>query len=395
VLVGAGNKGSIYRLDTDNLYTVLLSASPTQVTGFCGGKDGKIYAATGNAGKVFEIGSGLEREGSIESDVFDAGLFSYWGRLTFTAENNSGQVHVVTRSGNLDRPAQGWSPWSSAITSPDGARITSPPARFLQFKATLHAGAGPSPELESVEVAYLPKNVPPSIEAIEITPANYRFPTPSTPSAAPPTLSLPAMGRSARTASSSASESTTTPTMTYAKGYIGARWSASDANGDTLIYAVHIRGAKEAVWKPLKDKVREKYLSWDSTTFPDGEYHLRITASDLPGNPPEQALNATLDSDVFLIDNTPPRISGLTATRNGNKLNVRWKAVDALSVIAKAEYSIDGGDWLVTAPTTRLSDSRELDYDLTVDNIAAGEHTIAVRVEDEYDNQSADKAVVR
>jgi len=394
VLVGAGNKGSIYRLDTDTLYTVLLSASPTQVTGFCGGKDGKIYAATGNAGKVFEIGSGLEHEGSIESDVFDAGLFSYWGRLTFTAEIKSGQVQVVTRSGNLDRPAQGWSPWSSAIASPDGARITSPPARFLQYKATLRAGGGPSPELESVEVAYLPKNVPPMIEAIEITPANYKFPTPSAPSSAPPSLSLPAMGKSVRT-STSASESTTTPTMTYAKGHIGARWSASDANGDTLIYAVHIRGAKETVWKPLKDKVREKYLSWDSTAFPDGEYHLRITASDLPSNPPEQALNATLDSDVFLVDNTPPRISGLTATRTGNKLNVRWKAVDALSVVAKAEYSIDGGDWLVTAPTTRLSDSRELDYDLTVDNIAAGEHTIAVRVEDEYENQSADKAVVR
>src|SRR5206468_12644355 len=56
VLAGAGNKGSIYRLDTDNLYTVLLSASPTQITGFCAGKDGKVYAATGNAGKVFEIG---------------------------------------------------------------------------------------------------------------------------------------------------------------------------------------------------------------------------------------------------------------------------------------------------------------------------------------------------
>src|SRR5206468_3081653 len=119
------------------------------------------------------------------------------------------------------------------------------------------------------------------------------------------------------------------------------------------------------------------------------------TASDLPGNPPERALNATLDSEVFLIDNTPPNVTGLTAARNGNKLTVRWKAVDALSVIAKAEYSIDGGDWVVAAPATKLSDSRELDYDLTVDNIAAGEHTVAVRVQDDCENQTAGKAVVR
>jgi sugar lactone lactonase YvrE len=393
VLAGTGNKGAIYRLDTDNLYTILLNASPTQVTAFCAGKDGKVYAATGNSGKVFEIGAGLASQGSIESDVFDSGLFSYWGRLNFTAEARGGRVAVETRSGNLDRPMQNWSPWSSAITSPEGARITSPPARFLQWKATLHAGSGGSPELESVEAAYLSKNVAPKIGAVEITPANYKFPAPPTPNSTPPTLSLPAMGKSVRTAPSSGSEANT-PSMSYAKGQIGARWTASDENGDTLIYTVHIRGVKETAWKLLKDKVREKYLSWDSTAFPDGEYRLRITASDLPSNPPGQALNSSLDSEVFLIDNMPPRISGLTATRNGNKLTVSWKAMDALSVIAKAEYSVDGGDWLVTAPATGLSDSRELDYNLTLD-ISPGEHTIAVRVQDEYDNQSADKAVVR
>ena len=30
---------------------------------------------------------------------------------------------MATRSGNLDRPAQSWSPWSGAITASDGARI--------------------------------------------------------------------------------------------------------------------------------------------------------------------------------------------------------------------------------------------------------------------------------
>ena len=72
--------------------------------------DGMLYAATGNVGKVYEIGPGLEHEGSIESDVFDAGLFRLWGRLSFTAELQRRIVAVSTRAGNLDRPAQNWSP---------------------------------------------------------------------------------------------------------------------------------------------------------------------------------------------------------------------------------------------------------------------------------------------
>ena len=183
--------------------------------------------------------------------------------------------------------------------------------------------------------------------------------------------------------------------MNYAKGYIGARWSASDDNGDTLVFTVQIRGEKETEWKLLKDKVKERYLSWDSTAFPDGEYVVRVTASDAPDNPPGQELTDQLASDSFLIDNTPPEISGPTAARSAGKLVVRWKAKDALSSIQRAEYSIDGGEWLVAEPTTKVSDSFEHQYELPLDGVAAGEHTIAVRVSDDYDNQAVAKTVVK
>ena len=183
--------------------------------------------------------------------------------------------------------------------------------------------------------------------------------------------------------------------MPYAKGFIGARWAASDENGDSLIYKVEIRGAHETTWKLLKDKVKDKYVSWDSTAFPDGEYRIRVEASDMPSNPPAEALSTSVESEPFLIDNTPPRIANLVAARTGAKLRATWSASDALNNIKKAEYSIDGGDWTMAAPVTRLSDSLDLSYDLTLDNVSPGEHTLAVRVEDDYDNQAADKTVVR
>ena len=73
-----------------------------------------------------------------------------------------------------------------------------------------------------------------------------------------------------------------------------------------------------------------------------------------------------MESDPFLIDNTPPAITGLKATRGSANLEVHWKAADALNEIRKAEYSLDGGEWTIVAPAGRLSDSMELDYDLVL-----------------------------
>ncbi|HKE22244.1 MAG TPA: hypothetical protein VKB88_07620 [Bryobacteraceae bacterium] len=398
-ILGTGNRGNIYRIESPTSYTSLVTAAATQITGFFTGTGGRLLAVTGNVGKVYEIGPGLEREGTLESDVFDAGMYTLWGRLSFEASLEGGQIAIATRTGNLDQPQKNWSPWSTAISDKKGSRIGSPAARFVQWKATLTSAAdGRSPELESVDVAFLPKNVAPRLEEIEITPPNYKFPTPlmpATPGSLPSTLSLPALGHHSSSPSVSPdSSSINTPTMQLAKGHLGARWVANDPNSDSMVYTVEIRGTKETEWKLLKDKVTEKYFSWDSTAFPDGEYRLRVTASDSPSNPPSDALTARLVSEPFLIDNTPPRISNLSATRNGNKIVVRWHAADALNDVAKAEYSLDGCEWTVAAPVSKLSDSPELDYELTLD-AGPGEHTVAVRVSDDYDNQAADKAVVR
>ncbi|MGH9722136.1 MAG: hypothetical protein ACRD8O_18155 [Bryobacteraceae bacterium] len=395
VLVGTGNRGAIYRIESDLLYSALLSATPTQVTAFAIARNGRMFATTGNAGKLYEIGPELENAGWIESDVLDAGLFTEWGRLSFRGAINGGKVTLTARSGNLDRPQKTWSAWSPEINWPAGGRIGAPPARFLQWKASLDVSPdGKSPELETVEAAYLPKNVAPRVELIESTPANYRFPASQTSSTSSQSLTLPPIGKRAPSPGLPAADSSQ-QTLQYAKGHIGARWSAADDNGDALEYAVYIRGTSEKEWKLLKDKVRDRFLTWDSTTFADGEYRLKVIASDSPGNPKDQAQKGELEGPVFEIDNSPPRITELQANRKGTGISLKWRATDAMTVISKAEYSIDGGDWTVAAPVGGVSDSKELQYELSVDARAAGEHTVAVRVEDACDNLAVAKVLVR
>jgi hypothetical protein len=277
-----------------------------------------------------------------------------------------------------------------------GGRVVSPPARFLQWRLTLEASAaGRSPFVNAVWVAYLSRNAPPEMEVVEHTPANYRFPglpltlTPSR------NITLQPLGRVRRTPPPPPSSDGSAVTMQYEKGQTGVRWAASDPNDDELIFKVEIRGVGETAWKLLKDKVKEKRLSWDSTAYADGEYLVRVTAFDSPDNPPGQELSSQLECAPFLVDNTAPEITGLAAARSAGKLEVRWKAHDAGSQIQSAEYSLDGGEWLLAQPTTRISDAPSHDYALVLENATAGEHTVVVRVSDDYDNQSVAKTVIR
>lgn len=399
-LLGTGNRGKIYRLDSDAMSTLLLDATPTQVTGFGTSAMGDLYAITGNIGKVFRIGPGLEKSGTFESDVLDAGSFAYWGRISY---RGTGNVTVSTRSGNLNHPESNWSPWTQVrgeasenlCDSCGGGRSVSPSARFLQYKLDLASStATPAPEVFYIETAYLPKNVAPVVGAVEVTSPNYRFPKPVASTTPSNSITLAPIGQQSRN-SLLPSDSESSSTLTYAKGYIGARWSASDENADELVYKVEIRGVKETAWQLLKDGVKEKYISWDSAAFPDGEYVIRVTASDSPSNPKDQALEDSLVSDPFLIDNTPPRISNLAGAVSGNNLDIRWAAHDDRTNIEKAEYSINGGEWMVIDPVSKLSDSPEEEYHLVTARTSPSEQVVAVRVTDEYDNQAIEKVVVK
>ena len=65
---------------------------------------------------------------------------------------------------------------------------------------------------------------------------------------------------------------------------------------------------------------------------------------------------------------------------------------DDTSSIERAQYSLDGGDWILVAPAAGISDSLEEHYEfrLTV-RLSPGEHTIAVRAYDRFENVGSGK----
>ena len=88
LLAGTGNRGHVFAIDGQDEFSDLLKAPASQVTGFAKAPGGGLYAASSNLGKIFVLGPGPESEGTYESDVFDAKVFSRWGRAEFRGAGN-------------------------------------------------------------------------------------------------------------------------------------------------------------------------------------------------------------------------------------------------------------------------------------------------------------------
>ena len=394
LLAGTGNKGRIYVLNGRD-YTDLVKASANQVTAFARAPHGGIYAATSNLGKIFLLGPVAKTEGTYESDLFDAKIYSRWGRV---AVRGAGKFEIYARSGNVDNPDRNWSAWKKVDLQQDQP-VDAPSARFIQWKAVLYPGTPPA-NIDNVTLNYLPKNVAPEVDDVTVSVG----------------ARVPSGTRTAPVTTEVGSFEMPTPT-TPDKHSIAVRWKAKDANDDDLVYSVYYRGDGEARWKLLRDSVDNRYVNLESDLFPDGGYTILVVASDAPSHSPQDALSGQDVSPRFEVDNTPPRIEALNTRVEGNQIHLTFRAVDSFSPIARAEYSIDADDWQVAEPVGQISDSKIENYDFNlpippapssearangpaavVSKPSAGasqEHTIVIRVFDRFDNVGISKTIVQ
>src|SRR6266699_6302119 len=135
VLIGTSEKGRVYLVTNDGRDTLLLQSTEGQISSLMA-RGADVFAASSNQGKLFRFGQAAVNEGSYESPVRDTKLVASWGRIWW---RGSGPVELQTRSGNSERPDTTWSDWSASYTDARGAQISSPKARFIQWRALLRA----------------------------------------------------------------------------------------------------------------------------------------------------------------------------------------------------------------------------------------------------------------
>ncbi|MFZ3265616.1 MAG: hypothetical protein WA172_16540 [Terriglobales bacterium] len=393
LLAGTGNRGHIFAINGVDDFTDLVRASASQITAFAPAPGGGLYVSSSNLGKIFVLGPGPESEGSYESDVFDAHIFSRWGRSSMRSVGN---VELYARSGNVDNPDRNWSPWTR-VNLAANSELNVPPARFIQWKSVLHEGT-PAPHVDDVLLNYLPKNIAPEVEDIAVQ-LGYRYQP--VPRGAGPDATPPGQPRF-----------DTPPTAVRDHDSIGIRWSAHDDNDDQLVYSVYYRGDGETRWLLLKSGLTDRFYSFDSSLLPDGGYTVMLVASDAPSHSPGEALYAQKVSARFEVDNTSPAIENLSAVLEGKvseakQIHIRFRASDSFSTIKRAEFSLDGGDWQFVDPVGQLSDSKTEDYDFHVPlpqpeappapmvEAIGGDHVVVVRAYDRFDNLATAKTIIR
>ncbi|HEY0384969.1 MAG TPA: hypothetical protein VGC64_03120, partial [Pyrinomonadaceae bacterium] len=377
VLIGTADKGRIYSVTNEGRDTLLLQSTEGQISTFAI-RGRELFAASSNQGKLFRLGSDVMSEGSYESAVRDAKLVSSWGRIWWRGQGN---VELQTRTGNSERPDMTWSEWSAPYRDPAGAQISSPRARFIQWRAVLRspgASAGNvQTRMEDVSLAYLPRNVAPEITSITTLPVGVGLQTivqmQTDPNIESSGLDPTLFGAVAQVP----------PRRIYQRGARSIQWQAEDRNGDTLEYAVYYRSINESSFRLLKDKLRDNFFTVDGATLADGRYIFKVVASDAPDNSGGQALTGERTSEPVDIDNTPPVIRAVgEAQMSGDHVRVTFDVEDATGMVKRADASVDGASWRSVFPDDGIADSPRERYTLDLPMTGAGEHTISLRAFD-------------
>jgi hypothetical protein len=186
------------------------------------------------------------------------------------------------------------------------------------------------------------------------------------------------------------------PRRVYQRGARSFQWAAEDRNGDKIACDVYFKESADASWKLLRENISENFVTVDGLSLADGRYVIRVVAKDSPSNPMGVALTGERVSESFLIDNSQPTVtvSG-TPQVTGNRARIVFNANDRASYIARAEYSVNGGEWRTVFADDGISDGPDERYTVEVPLEAAGEYSVTLRVFDANGNAGNARAVVK
>jgi len=443
VYAAAGTK--VYRVMPDDTVIELDNKDQNQLLCLVQDGQGRLYAGSGNTAVLYEADAAALK-GTYDSAVHDAGGVARWGRIRWQARIPEGtKLQVQTRSGNVAEPDGSWSPWSPPYQAPNDP-IISPPARFIQYRVSMESqSVGTTPELKSVSVSYLPENRPPTVSFTAPAVGDIWSGTKTvTWSATDPdkdTLTYELYyskdggatwerirGEDERSEERPAPPSEKPQPQQPAKPQEKERIptaeeviaelnreldKAGDLNPEDrkLLSAVLPAVVNEALSQaeprppapPASAQRREQprpitvtSCKWDTTKVPDGDYLLKVVASDRRSNPNGYCTTEKIVGPIT-IANEKPKLQLLKSTikrKDGGEVVMEGIASTKRLSVTTVSFRVDSGDWYAAEPKDGVFDSPEELFAITTDPLDDGNHTIEVKVTDAAGNSSTQRIPV-
>jgi len=384
LIFGTGPKGRIFSADKKGKISLLVQLNSEQVY-LLRLLSSKIYILSNNPSHLGVVYPDQRFSGQYTSQVLDAKIFSSWGRISWEADlPRDTSLRFQTRTGNSREPNQAWSNWSPPYQKESGEKILNPQGRYIQFKAIFKSQSGrSSPHLRKVSLFYLQINVPPEITKLEFLPPNKVF-------LKPPETGEVFWGYEQPFSKTQKKEE---KVKTYVvrkqierKGFQTITWEASDENGDVLAYDLFIRKEGENKWRILKENWMDTVFTFDTLSFPDGIYYIKLKATDLPSNPKGTELRAERISRPMVIDNSLPFVKNFQAERKKNELIVTFDVEDATSYIEEVRYLVRPGEWQTVFPVDGICDSKKESFRISIRLLPKSDNMITVKVKDSHHN---------
>jgi hypothetical protein len=403
VLVATGPKGRLLSIDKAKQISVISDFPEEDLTQLLASGD-RVYIGGSNQARVYRLSPQPASAGMFESAALDAGTVASWGKICWRFTGSGGErVELSTRSGNTQKVDSSWSDWSSPCTA-SGQPITSPRARFLQWKASFTRGSGSSQDappgiLDQVQIAYLQQNLRPQVTSLDVLPSGVELQRQPELAMGGMTLMGPSTtsdGRSLNSPRERGKErQPLPPRQVLQPGAQSLTWKAMDANEDALEYSLYFKGEEESDWKLLEKKLEDTFYTLHTASLPEGSYRMKVVASDAPSNPHDKFLIGELVSIPFVIANASPRVEITDSKVHGTRVETKFRTRAAAGRMATAEFSIDGGEWLLVFPVDGIADSLQEEYRILTHELSTGEHLIGLRASDGNGNTGTSKLVVR
>ncbi|HIG54605.1 MAG TPA: hypothetical protein EYQ18_11600 [Candidatus Handelsmanbacteria bacterium] len=343
-------------------------------------REGNLYLGGTQKAVIAKLPGSARLQGHFESAVEDFALHTRWGTLDWRGNRPKDTRMVVqTRTGNGGEPDDTWSPWSAPLEQ-SGQTITSPPARFIQYRVELESTLREtSPRLDWIAVRGVQANLKPRITELQTFPFRNQQSGPGGQAQGTQPVVQGPLG------------SNRPP---QAKSLRLVRWQAADPNEDELVYDLYLKGEDQREWKQVQENLAQTSVMWDTESMPEGWTRLKLVASDRADNPPGQSLHDERESAPFAIDNSPPAIE-LDAETGAHGVVVDVAISDRISGVQKAYYTVDYNDpQHPIGPLDGVFDGRDEKARFTVEDLTPGEHVISVQVFDALGNVGVRQIVV-